>query len=99
MQCETKKFEWNIAEEEAPTDQIVLSWYISETEKEKRRERNKREESYHERRRDRHVEWQWRLAANVGWCRPVCVRGSDGGYVWERVMEACECERDWMWGR
>ena len=34
MQCETKKFKQNIAKEEAPVGQMVLSWYL-ETEKEK----------------------------------------------------------------
>ena len=82
MQCETKKFEWNIAKEEASTDQMVLSWYISKTEKEKRRI----------------IPWEkkrptcgvavevdvWRLAANVDWIRLEYVRGSDGGmWVWE----------------
>ena len=64
MQCETKKFKQNIAEERSPY-RLDGTLMIFRDRQRKRRDRNKREESYHERRRGRHEEQSWRLAANV----------------------------------
>ena len=101
--CETKKFKRNIVEEEAPAGQMVLSWYISETDKEKERiEIKEKNHTMRDAKADVRSSRGGRqqMWTDVWW-RPVCVRGSDRGYERERerVMEAwvwerwrCECE-------
>ena len=46
MQCETKKFKQNIAEERSPSRPDVTLMIFRDRQR-KRRDRNKREESYH----------------------------------------------------
>ena len=55
MQCETKKFKQNIAKERNPSRPDGTLMIFKDRQK-KRRDRNKREESYHERRKGRHEE-------------------------------------------
>ena len=81
------------------------SWYISESETKK--EKRKINEKNHSVRNEEtgmwssHGGWRvevgvWRLAANVDWWRPVCVRRSDGGmWVWETTRGTkCGVGRD-----